>query len=232
MGLVVPAVLPASRRDLDEKLALILRTLPADRIQIDAVDGKFAAPASWPYTAPAELREWTAQGGMLPALDRVAYEIDLMCLDAETAAEAWLSLGATRLILHAESSTDLPRLFAFLKDRYGTLVSLGLALNVASDLALIGPCLPDLQFVQFMGIAKIGRQGEPQDPRVYEKVRVFRERHPEVNVQVDGGVTLEAAKKLVQLGVTNLVVGSGLLKAADPAAAFAAFEALESPYGV
>ena len=34
-------------------------------------------------------------GEMLPFLDRISYEIDLMCLDAGSAAEEWLALGAT-----------------------------------------------------------------------------------------------------------------------------------------
>ena len=53
-----------------------------------------------------------------------------------------------------------------------------------------------------------------------------------MTMQVDGGVSLENAKKLVVLGVSNLVVGSGMLRAANLAAAFAAFEAFQTPYGV
>jgi ribulose-phosphate 3-epimerase len=83
-----------------------------------------------------------------------------------------------------------------------------------------------------MGIAKIGRQGQPLDERVFEKIRIFHERHPEVSMQVDGGVTLENAKKLLSLGLTNLVVGSAILRADDPAALITAFENMRSSYGV
>ena len=210
------------------------------------VDGKFATPASWPYFAKAtqgtpypELEAMVKEGEMLPALDRISYEIDLMCLDAVAATEAWLALGATRLTFHAESTTDLPRLLASARKRYGAgggfasgLVSFGLAINVASDLALIETCIPEIEYVQCMGIAKIGRQGQPFDRRVLEKIRVFHSRHPEVALQVDGGVSLDSAKKLIALGVSHLVVGSGILRATNPAAAFAAFEALQMPYGV
>src|SRR3989338_4863991 len=111
MSIVVPAVLPSSLKDLQGKIALFA-TLPIDRIQIDVVDGRFAKPASWPYNAPDEWRKVIAQGSRLPALDRIAYEIDLMCYDAEEVAEAWLALGATRLTLHAECTTDLTRLLS------------------------------------------------------------------------------------------------------------------------
>ncbi|MDE2021579.1 MAG: hypothetical protein KGI71_01490 [Patescibacteria group bacterium] len=240
MGLVVPAILPTSHDDLREKLALFARLPSVDRVQIDVVDGRFASPASWPYTAAAEFRKMVERGEMLPETQHLEYEMDLMCFDAEEVAGDWLALGASHLILHAESVTDPARLLASLRKRYGggadielpALVSLGLALNIASDIALIEPCLGAVDYVQFMGIADIGKQGQPFDRRALEKVRVFRSRHPEVVVQVDGGISLETAKEFLALGVSSLVVGSAILHAPDPAAALAAFEALQSPFGV
>lgn len=239
MSIVVPAVLPSSHEELEEKLALFAQIPSVHRVQIDVVDGRFAAPASWPYTNHHELHHLIEKGEMLPYLDRIAYEIDLMCLDAEKASEEWLALGATRLTFHAESATDLPRVLASARKRYGAgdgfvsdLISFGCALNIASDLALIEPCLSEIEYVQFMGIARIGRQGQPFDQRVFEKVRAFHSRHPEVPLQVDGGISLPSARQLVALGVTNLVIGSNILKAKDPAEVVAAFEDLKGSYGV
>jgi ribulose-phosphate 3-epimerase len=169
---------------------------------------------------------------MLPHLDRIAYEIDLMCTDSEDAAAAWLALGATRLTFHVEATVDIGRLLASVRTRYGSFVSLGLALTIATDPAVIEQSLAGIDYVQFMGIARIGVQGQPFDPRVLDRVRAFHAKHPEAAIQVDGGVSLESAKKLVASGVTNVIVGSGILRASDPAAAFAALEALESSYGV
>lgn len=232
MSLVVPAVLPTSREDLEDKIALLSRIRLVSRIQIDVVDGKFATPASWPYSVPAGLQGEVDRNQMLPHLDRLVYEIDLMCLDAPRAASLWLTLGATRLTFHAESAIDLSRLLTSTREHYGSFISFGLALNIESDLTLIEDSLSDVNYIQFMGIARIGRQGQPFDRRVLEKVRLFHTRHTELPLQVDGGVTLENAKELLALGVSNLVVGSAILSASDPSAVVAAFEALESPFGV
>lgn len=239
MSLVTPAVLPASRQELDEKLALFASLPGVSRIQIDVVDGRFASPASWPYTVPQELEKMKAGGEMLPKLYRMEYEVDLMCRDAVSAAGDWLTLGATRLTLHAETVLDAHHLLTQVRERYGAgsdftsnLISFGMALNVDSDLALIEGIVSEVDYVQFMGIAKIGSQGQPFDERVLEKVRLFHAKHPEVPLQADGGITLANAKKLHALGVTNLVVGSGLLRANNVAAALAAFEALQTSYGV
>jgi len=239
MSLVVPAVLPSSKADLTEKLNLFAAIPKISRVQIDVVDGKFAAPASWPYTAPEELERMVKEGATLPHLESITYEIDLMCADTVSAAGAWIALGATRLTLHAESATDLSGLLATLRQRYGGgtarvpgLLTLGLALNVASSPALIEPYVQEVEYIQYMGIARIGQQGQPLDERVYEKIRSFRTRHPETPLQVDGGITLDKAKKLVALGAASLVIGSGILKASDPIATVAAFEELETPFGV
>lgn len=230
MRVVVPAVLPVSKADLDEKLALLAAIPAVSRVQIDVVDGQFASPASWPYSAAGELRRAVEQHDLLPHLDRIEYEIDLMCLDALRAAEEWLALGTSRLIFHAESVADLPRFLALARKRYGGIVSFGLALGVEGDLALIEPVLGDIEYVQFMGIARIGRQGQPFDERVLEKVRVFREGHPDTPLQIDGGVSLVNARKLLGLGVANLVVGSAILRARDPSAAIAALERCQDRY--
>ena len=236
MNLVIPAVLATSKRELEEKLVLLSKIPSISRIQIDVVDGKFAKPASWPYTNIIEFRDMVGHGEMLPHLHQIEYEIDLMCADAGQSAGAWLALGASRFVFHAEGTIDLPRSFASLRKRYGegsvSLISLGVALNVASDVAFIEQSLDAVDFVQFMGIAQIGRQGQPFDQHVLKKIRAFRMRHPKIPVQVDGGVSLESAKELVALGVTNLVIGSAIIRANNPAEAITAFERLESPFGV
>lgn len=232
MGILVPAVLPTSRQELEDTLARITRLPVVSRVQIDVVDGHFATPASWPYTAPAELQAMVAGAHMLPETDRFEYEIDLMCLDAEREGESWLKLGASRLTFHAEGITDLPRFLASVRNRYGNFVAFGLALNVTTDPALIEPCLESIEYVQFMGIARIGRQGQPFDRRVIDRIRAFRAQHPGLPVQVDGGISLENARDLVALGVSNLIVGSALLRASDPAALVKMFEGLQSPFGV
>lgn len=238
MSLTVPAVLPTSREDLEEKLALFARMPSVSRVQIDVVDGKFATPASWPYTAPLELQGAPAHGELLPCLDRIAYEIDLMCFDAERASEAWVAHGASRLTFHAESIRDLTQFMTSIRARYGNdfltcdLISIGLALNVASDLSLIEPYLDTIDYVQFMGIARIGKQGQPFDRRVLEKARLFHVRHPEIPLQVDGGVSLQSAKELIACGVSDLIVGSAILRADNPAAEIEKFDSLRSSFGV
>ena len=233
MGIIVPAILPTSRQDLDEKLARLVGL--ATDVQIDIVDGRFASPASWPYSGgSSEL----AKGG-LPEVETLRMEVDLMVSDPELVTGAWIATGATRILAHLESTNYLPRLITDLKVKYGhdkgfapDLLSFGLALNIATELSMLEPYINDVDYVQFMGIRSIGKQGQAFDTGVLEKIKKFRSLHPDIPVQVDGGVSLASAPLLLAAGVSRLIVGSALWKAPDLKEALDKLNALTQTHGI
>ena len=238
MKLVVPAVIPTSFHDLEEKLTYFDQ-IPSRRIQIDIVDGVFAFPPSWPYSAGSDLHERVMQGTLLPRLDRVKYEADLLCKDPERISVDLLNLGVVRLTLHAECTDDISALIARMRHKVGAeanfaaaLVSLGLSINMSTDISVLVKHAEEVEYLQLMGIDEPGRQGQPFNPAVIEKVRALRAACPKAYIQVDGGVSLENAKDLVGAGVSRLVVGSAIMNAPNLLATVTAFESLRSPFGV
>lgn len=238
MGIIVPAVIPTSRKDLEDKLSQLSGL--CEEVQIDIVDGVFAGPASWPYSADAkEPERMLTDGELLPYAGEFKFEIDLMSADPESVAGTWIGLGASRLTVHSESTRFIPRFLSSTHGTYGHdadftpgLLALGLSIGMETDLALIEPHLKKVDYVQFMGIRKIGHQGESFDTRVFAKIATFRKRYPTIEVQVDGGVTLENAPKLLQAGVKRLVVGSALWKAPDLATRYREFDELTQRHGI
>lgn len=237
MKFIVPAILPSSYHDLKEKL-VFLDHIPPRRVQIDIVDGEFAWPPSWPYLAGTELHTLVAQGESLPHLDRIEYEADLMCKDPEAIATDLVNFGVTRLTLHVEGMGDIKTMLDRMRRTYSAeanfslyLFSMGLAINVDTDASVLDPFVDELEYVQFMGIDKIGVQGQPFNPKVIEKVRDFRRKHPKIIIQIDGGVSLENARELVAAGASRFIVGSALLNSVDVVNTFKTLEALQNPYG-
>jgi len=238
MSVIIPAILPTSREDLDAKLAQLEGI--TDEAQVDIVDGRFAAPASWPFDNNASVTEALSRmehafshgGGM-----RV--EMDLMVERPEAEIGPWVQAGANRITVHAESAQRLPQLIADFQARYGHdkdfapgLLAFGLAINVATDVALIEPYLDACDYVQFMGIRTIGRQGEPFDRSIFARIAAFRRKYPGMPIQVDGGVSLETAPELLTAGVSRLIVGSALWRAPDVRAEYEKFTALTERYGL
>jgi ribulose-phosphate 3-epimerase len=238
MSAIVPAILPTSLEDLSDKLAKL--SGHTDRVQIDIVDGHFAAPATWPYTADGHaFNTEVAAGGLLPNVGEFQFEIDVMVRDPEIVSGIWIDAGASTLTLHVESTRYLAKAVNDLRTIYGhdkgfapNLLSVGLALNIDTDTNILEPYIDQIDYVQFMGIARIGHQGEPFDPRVLRKIKAFRTKHPEMLIQVDGGVSLNTAPELLSVGVSRLVVGSDLWKAPDLDAELLKFKELLEQYGL
>jgi ribulose-phosphate 3-epimerase len=237
MKLIMPAVIPASYQDLLEKLAFFDQ-VKVHRVQIDMIDGVFAEPASWPFTCGEDLHNHAATGTLLPHVDRVKYEIDLLCKDPEKVVADLVNLGAVRLTLHAESTDNISGLIARVRHLVGAeanfvaaLISIGLSINVDTDISILLEHSDEVEYVQFMGVANIGKQGQPFDPRVVDKVRAFRAQRPNAYIQVDGGVNFDIAKELFEAGASRLVVGSALTNSTDMPAELARLEALRPTYG-
>jgi len=219
MGAIIPAILPKSREDLDEKLARLSGI--ASEVQIDIVDGRFVSSASWPYLHE-EKEERPVLNGELHELGPFKFEIDLMIEEPEKEIGRWVRAGATRITVHAETTHKLPEVIRDFQVKYGHdkgfapgLLSLGLAINIATDTSFIEPFLDQCDYVQFMGIARIGKQGEPFDARVIPKIHAFHRKHPDMTIQIDGGVSRDSAAKLIGAGASRLVIGSALWNAPD-----------------
>lgn len=232
MNVFVPAVLPASRIDLEGRLARLHGI--TDEVQIDVVDGRFVTPASWPYAGQP-----LAADDPMPELSSFRFEVDLMVEEPEEAIRRWIEAGAMRVTVHAEATRRLEQVIGDFQRIYGhdkglapNLISFGLAVNAGTDTALIEPFLDRCDYVQFMGIARIGKQGEPFDARVIQKIRAFRRAHPDMPIQVDGGVSRATAPELLRAGASRLVVGSDLWEASDLAGEYQALCDLTNVYGL
>jgi ribulose-phosphate 3-epimerase len=238
MSIIVPAILPSSRRDLVTKLEALSGLV--DEVQVDIVDGLFASPATWPYdSGPSELSRMLASGDLIPRSGECRIEIDLMAKNPEATVGAWIELGASRVTLHADSSEHIKHLLQSLATSYGHdkgfatgLLSIGIAINPGTDPEVLAPYLDQIDYVQFMGIKRVGRQGEPFDMSILKSIDLFRRRHPSVPVQVDGGVSLITAPRLLEIGVSRLVVGSALWKAPDLKEALHAFKVVTEEHGI
>jgi ribulose-phosphate 3-epimerase len=236
MNIIVPAIIPTSREDLEDKL-LRLQGI-SEGVQIDVVDGIFASPPSWPCIKKHPEGMMTEMEA-LDFLGGLHLEVDLMVTNPEEHIEPWVGAGANRITLHAGSTQMLSRLLQDMQVRYGHdkdfasgLLSVGLALHAEMEIAMLDPFISHIDYVQVMGIGSVGRQAQPFDKRVLPKLRALKKKYPTLPVQVDGGVSLETAPALLSAGASRLIVGSALWKAKNLKDAYQKFIDLTTSYGV
>lgn len=220
MSRIVPAIIPTSRHMLDVALASV-RSF-ADFVQVDIVDGICAPSTSWPYSVDKSLES------ILTPLhfDAIHVELDLMIEAPEMTLPLWQQTGATHIVVHTESVRNFDTLFEHHKNN---LYMLGLAFNNDSDISLLDDIHPhDYDFVQVMGIEHIGTQGQPFDERVVERIRELRSKYPHLHISVDGSVNETTLPTLVKNGASRFIVGSAILAAENPFAAYQKLETLVS----
>lgn len=212
---IVPAIIPQSEASLQKSLDIVQ---PCTRsVQIDIVDGRFVPSVSWPYLGDCVI------GDLKPIIASYDVEFDLMVEQPELVCEEYVSAGASRVVIHIESVEDIEPIVA-LKRRYD--FKLGLSLNNDTDIAYLMKYRPYADYIQCMGIARIGTQGNPFDERVLSRITFLREMYPEMEIAVDGSVHHETLPKLINAGATRFAVGSAILKAQEPCEAYHALLAL------
>ncbi|MEK7460361.1 MAG: hypothetical protein AAB628_02325 [Patescibacteria group bacterium] len=208
---IIPAVMPKSFDDLVEKAGFFAGVVPL--IQLDIMDGKFVPARTWPYHPGDEyFKEILSEERGMPEWDILDYEVDLMIEKPEEHVLKWVMAGALRIIVHVEGMKDFETIRNIVPKG---LVELGLAINTTTPLSALEPYLDRVDFVQCMGIEKIGFQGEAFDERVLGHVRSIRTLRPDMPISIDGAVSMKTAETLVEAGATRLVAGSAILKSGD-----------------
>ena len=103
----------------------------------------------------------------------------------------------------------------------------GVAINPHTPVALLQDILQDVDMVLIMSVNP-GFGGQKFIPQTLQKIkelrRMLQERNLSVKIEVDGGITLENAKKIVEAGADILVAGNTVFKSADPEKTIAAFK--------
>ncbi|OGD68486.1 hypothetical protein A2996_03645 [Candidatus Campbellbacteria bacterium RIFCSPLOWO2_01_FULL_34_15] len=204
---VIPAIIPKSYEDLRQKISLVKDF--SHFVQIDITDGIFVSSTSWPYSDSV----WS-EGIFLdmPFCNECNFEFDLMIQDPEKTINDWIMEGASKIVVHVESTDNLELLIAELKEKK---IEVGLAFNIETPFDLYSHLLDKADFIQLMGIEKIGFQGQAFSEKIFEKIADLRKRKPDVIMSVDGGVNLENAKRLKEAGVNRVAVGSAVFGSKD-----------------
>ncbi len=220
---IIPAILVDDFETLQDQIELI--KLNTKRIQIDICDGQFVPNASWPYRKPDNNFEMLIrEDASLPGWEKIDYEFDLMVNKPEDVVDDWVSVGATRIVLHIESKGNIKSAVEKLLGR----VEIGIALNIDTPVQMINDAMinDQIQFIQLMGIDHIGFQGQSFDAKVIEKIAEVKRAFPDLPISIDGGVSLENAQDLIDAGANRLIIGSAIFEAESPLNALEEFQAL------
>ncbi|MDC1205217.1 hypothetical protein N8083_00010 [Candidatus Pacebacteria bacterium] len=205
--------LPALSFDEILKLARSLNGV-ARELQIDIVDGKFVPAVSWPFTETDPVHELQKISEITEIFD---IEMDCMVKNPEQFLDLFVKLGVKRVIVHMGSTEIYEEIIGHAR-LHG--YKIGFAFTNDIPLSEVEVFIPKIDFVQIMGIAHVGKQGQPFDQRTLSTAQTLRAKYPELEIAVDGSVNTSTIVALKEAGVNRFAPGSAVAKQVDQKAAY------------
>ncbi len=186
----------------------------ATEVQIDIVDGVFVPFVSWPFT------ENDIQGALQKLslyAKEFALEVDCMCMEPLLYLQTFVDVGVKRVIVHAGTTELYNECIAHAKSNE---YQIGLGILNSTPRTFVEEYAPLFDFVQVMGIAQIGAQGQPFDEKTFETIKQLRASYPLLEIAVDGAVNEVTVVKLKEAGANRFAPGSYISKSSDPSASY------------
>lgn len=215
MAIIAPSLLAANFLNLEAEIKMFDQS-PAEWLHLDVMDGRFVPNISFGLPVIEALRGATNK----------VFDVHLMIEEPEKYAEDFKKAGADHLTVHYEACTHLHRNIQQIKSLG---MKAGVALNPHTPVNLLKDILHDIDLVLIMSVNP-GFGGQSFIPHTYQKIRELRnmidDRGLSIDIEIDGGVTVDNAGAIVEAGATVLVAGNTVFRAADPLLAIEKLKAI------
>lgn len=199
---VGPSVLSVDINNLKEEVAN-LEHAGADYIHIDVMDGEFVENE----TMGIEMLEQANAG------TDILLSTHLMVENPEKWIEEFSATDIFTFHIEAVTPEVAEEIIEELHERD---IKVGIAIKPETPVDEIMPFIDEIDLVLVM-LVEPGYGGQAMIPECLEKVRTLRNLNPELDIEVDGGITLENVEMVKEAGANMIVSGTTIINAQDRA---------------
>ena len=197
---IAPSILSADFSKLGEEVTKVSNA-GADFIHIDVMDGEFVPNITFGMPVIKSIRNKT---------DKV-FDVHLMINNPQRYIDEFIDAGADIITLHYESEKHLDRTIQYIKSKK---IKAAVALNPATPVSVLKNIIINLDMVLIMSVNP-GFGGQSFIPYALDKIKEVRRLAIEAGkdnmlIQVDGGITKDNVKDVIEAGANVIVAGSSI----------------------
>ena len=205
MKLIAPSMLACDFGNLNSEITMVNNS-KADWLHIDVMDGVFVPNISF----------GTPIMNILKKNAKKPLDVHLMIVNPDNYIEKFAELGSSMLTVHFEACTHLHRTIQRIKSLN---MKAGVAINPHTPVSSLEAIIKEIDLVCIMSVNP-GFGGQSFIETTYQKIEdlklLISKHNSNALIEIDGGVTSNNAKKLVEKGADVLVAGSFVFKSDNP----------------
>lgn len=213
MSIVAPSLLACNFLRLEDECKMVNES-KADWFHIDVMDGSFVNNISFGFPVIEPIKKIATK----------PLDVHLMIVEPEKYAERFKAIGANILTVHVEACRHLHRNIQQIKSLD---MKAGVALNPHTPVSFLENIIADIFLVCVMSVNP-GFGGQAFIPHTFEKIKdlknLINKHQSKALIEIDGGVTLQNAKQLMDAGADVLVAGNTVFQSANPTETIAALK--------
>lgn len=199
-----PSILAADFGALKEDM-LLAEEAGAESFHFDIMDGHFVPNISYGADLVSGLRKNS----------QAFFDVHLMVDNPDFYFPIFKEAGADRISFHVEATAHVDRALQAIKELG---MEAGLVLNPATPLLFLEEILPSCSYVLLMSVNP-GFGGQKFIPYTLDKVKRLRkmaeERGVDLEIGIDGGVSVSNIQEIVEKGANFIVAGSSIFSKKD-----------------